>query len=132
MPDTAPRSAAGARPVQLGHRALSLWLPVLAWALVIFAFSSVPHLGTDLGVWDTILRKLAHTTEYAVLGALLVRALGRPGPAFALGVLYAASDELHQTFVPGRHGSPVDVAIDSVGIALGIAAWWRFGGRWTR
>jgi VanZ family protein len=106
---------------------LSLWLPVVAWVLVIFAFSSVPHLGTDLGVWDTILRKLAHTFEYAVLGALLVRALDRPGLAFGLGVLYAASDELHQTFVPGRHGSPIDVAIDSVGIALGIVFWQRAG-----
>src|SRR5215831_792440 len=57
-----------------GHRVLRLWLPVVAWALVIFALSSVPHLGTDLGVWDTILRKLAHTFEYAVLGALLTRA----------------------------------------------------------
>jgi VanZ family protein len=101
------------------------WLPVFAWALVIFALSSVPHLGTDLGLWDTILRKLAHTAEYAVLGALLVRALRRPEPAVILGVLYAVSDELHQTFVPGRHGSPVDVAIDSVGIVLGIVAWQR-------
>jgi VanZ family protein len=112
-----------------GNRALRLWLPAVAWALVIFSLSSVPHLGTDLGLWDTILRKLAHVFEYAVLGALLARALRRPGLAFALAVLYAASDELHQTFVPGRHGSPVDVAIDSAGIALGILAWQRFGAR---
>ena len=112
-----------------GQRALLLWLPVVAWALLIFSLSSVPHLGTDLGVWDTILRKLAHTFEYAVLGALLARALRRPGLAFVLAVLYAASDELHQTFVPGRHGSPVDVVIDSVGIALGILAWQRLGAR---
>jgi VanZ family protein len=106
-----------------------LWLPVVAWALVIFAFSSIPHLGTDLGFWDTILRKLAHTTEYAVLGALLVRATRRPNVAVVLGVLYAASDEFHQTFVPGRHGSPIDVAIDSIGLALGILAWQRAGAR---
>ena len=112
-----------------GSRAVRLWLPVVAWALVIFSLSSVPHLGTDLGLWDTILRKLAHTFEYAVLGALLARALRRTGLAFVLAVLYAASDELHQTFVPGRHGSPVDVAIDSVGIAIGILAWQRMGAR---
>ena len=105
--------------------AIRSWLPVVAWAFVIFAFSSVPHLGTGLGLWDTVLRKLAHTTEYAILGALLVRATRRPNLAFGLGVLYAASDELHQTFVPGRHGSPIDVAIDSVGIALGILLWQR-------
>jgi VanZ family protein len=100
-----------------------LWLPVLAWAAVIFALSSVPDLGTGLGGWDTVLRKLAHTAEYAVLGALLVRATGRQGLALALGVLYATSDEIHQTFVAGRHGSPLDVAIDAVGVACGIALW---------
>jgi VanZ family protein len=99
------------------------WLPVLVWAAVIFVFSSIPDLGTGLGGWDLVLRKLAHTTEYAILGALLVRATGRVWPAFGLGVLYAASDEIHQTFVSGRHGTPVDVAIDAVGVAIGIALW---------
>jgi hypothetical protein len=45
---------------------------------VIFAFSAVPSLGTGLGTWDLLLRKLAHATEYAILGALLLRAVGRP------------------------------------------------------
>ena len=102
--------------------ALRLWLPVVVWAAVIFAFSSIPSLGTGLGTWDTILRKLAHTTEYALLGALLLRAVRRVDIAFAVGIAYAASDEFHQTFVRGRHGSPVDVAIDAVGIALAILA----------
>jgi VanZ family protein len=101
------------------------WLPVLVWAAVIFAFSSVPSLGTGLGTWDLVLRKLAHATEYAILGALLLRALGAVAPAFLLGVAYAASDELHQHFVAGRHASPVDVAIDAAGVAIGIAAWRR-------
>jgi VanZ family protein len=102
---------------------LRVWLPVVAWAGVIFAFSSVPHLGTDLGVWDTILRKCAHVTEYAILGLLLLRALGRETPALLGGVAYAASDELHQHFVSGRHASPIDVAIDSTGILVGILAY---------
>jgi VanZ family protein len=100
-----------------------LWLPVVAWAAVIFALSSVPDLGTGLGGWDLVLRKIAHAAEYAVLGALLVRATGRTGLAFALGTLYAVSDELHQSFVPGRLGSPIDVAIDAVGVVVGIALW---------
>jgi VanZ family protein len=106
-------------------RAVFLWLPVLAWAAVIFAFSSVPHLSSGLGTWDYVLRKCAHVTEYAILGALLLRALGREVPAFLAGVAYAASDELHQHFVAGRHSSPIDVAIDAVGITLGLLAWQR-------
>jgi VanZ family protein len=102
---------------------LRSWLPVLAWAAVIFALSAVPDLGTGLGGWDLVLRKIAHATEYAVLGALLARATARPGLAFGLGLLYAISDEVHQEFVPGRHGSPIDVAIDAVGVAVGIALW---------
>ena len=104
---------------------MTYWLPVLLWAGVIFTLSSIPSLGTGLGTWDTVLRKGAHITEYAILALLLVRAIGREVPALALGVLYAASDELHQGFVRGRHASPVDVAIDAVGLLLGIAAWRR-------
>jgi VanZ family protein len=99
------------------------WLPVLAWAAVIFALSSIPDLGTGLGGWDLVLRKIAHAAEYALLGALLVRATARPGLAFALGVLYAVTDEIHQSFVPGRHAAPLDVAIDAVGVAAGIFLW---------
>ena len=101
-------------------RRLSLWGPPVLWAAVIFALSSVPNLGTDLGAWDTVLRKCAHTTEYAVLGALLFRALGAELPAFAVGVAYAVTDELHQALVRGRHASPFDVAMDAAGVALGL------------
>jgi VanZ family protein len=103
--------------------AARLWLPVVAWAALIFAFSSVPDLGTGLGGWDLLLRKIAHAAEFAILGALLLRAVGRPVVAFSLGALYAISDEVHQSFVPGRLGSPVDVAIDVAGVAAGVALW---------
>ena len=106
-------------------RLLTVWLPVLVWAAVIFAFSSIPNLSTGLGTWDTILRKGAHVTEYAVLGGLLYRALGRETLALAAGIAYAATDELHQHFVRGRHASPVDVAIDAVGVAVGMLVWLR-------
>ena len=97
------------------------WLPVLVWAAVIFTFSSIPDLGTGLGGWDLVIRKLAHAAEYAILGALLVRATGSRSLAFTLAVFYAASDEFHQTFVEGRAGAVHDVAIDAVGAAIGIA-----------
>jgi VanZ family protein len=106
-------------------RLLTVWLPVLVWAAVIFAFSSIPSLSSGLGTWDTILRKGAHLTEYAVLGGLLYRALGREPLALAVGIAYAATDELHQYFVRGRHASPVDVAIDAVGVAVGMLLWLR-------
>jgi VanZ family protein len=102
---------------------LRLWGPVAAWAAVIFAFSSVPDLGTGLGTWDLVLRKLAHAGEYALLGLLLQRATRRPSLALLLGVLYAISDELHQHFVEGRVGSVLDVGIDAVGLAIGVALW---------
>ena len=109
------------------HPFVRLWLPVLAWAAVVFVLSSIPSLGTGLGTWDLLLRKLAHVTEYAILGALLLRALGAAAPAFALGVAYAVSDEIHQSFVEGRRGAPLDVLIDGVGVALGILVWRRVG-----
>jgi VanZ family protein len=108
-------------------RLVLLWLPVVAWAALIFAFSSIPSLSSGLGTWDTVLRKGAHLGEYAVLGALLLRALGREAAALLAGVAYAATDELHQHFVVGRHASPVDVGIDAIGVALGILAWRRVG-----
>ncbi len=98
---------------------------MLVWAGVIFAFSSIPSLSTHLGTWDLVLRKAAHLTEYAILAALLRRATDSYGWAFALAVGYAVSDEFHQTFVRGRHGSPVDVAIDAIGAGIGLMAWRR-------
>ena len=101
------------------ERFLKLWGPVIAWAALIFGLSSIPALDSGLGTWDEVLRKLAHVTEYAVLGFLLVRAIGREAPALLVGIAYAASDEIHQHFVAGRHGSPVDVLIDAVGLLIG-------------
>jgi VanZ family protein len=101
-------------------RFLRLWGPVILWAGVIFALSSISGLNSGLGTWDEVLRKCAHVTEYAILGLLLMRALGQELAALVIGIAYAASDEIHQHFVAGRHGSPVDVAIDAFGVAIGI------------
>ena len=99
----------------------SAWLPVVAWAALIFTLSSVPDLGTGLGGWDLVLRKLAHGAEYAVLGVLLLRAVEHAWASFWIAVAYAVTDELHQAFVPGRHASPLDIAVDAAGAAIGIA-----------
>jgi VanZ family protein len=112
-------------PSVASRRALSLWLPVVLWAGLIFGLSSIPDLGTGLGVWDLTLRKLAHAVEFAVLGLLLARALPRDAVALAGGIAYAIGDEVHQHFVPGRLGSPLDVFLDAVGVAVGVLAWRR-------
>jgi VanZ family protein len=106
-----------------------LWAPPLALMAVIFALSAQPDLSSGLGTMDLILRKAAHMAEYGLLLFLLWRPLREliPGPraavgaAFAVALLYAASDEWHQSFVEGRHGTPVDVLIDSVGMAVAAA-----------
>lgn len=92
---------------------------------------------------DYKVRKTAHFTEYAVLGALLAAMFrsrtgerredpgpdgGRQGPggraffmALGTGAFYAATDEIHQLFVPGRSCQVTDVLLDSCGVAAGAA-----------
>ena len=116
---TSPRR--GTTLLAMAATRINPWIPVVLWAGVIFALSAVPKLGTGLGTWDFVLRKLAHTAEYAVLGVLLFRATRRVPVALALGSAYAVTDEFHQTFVAGRHGSPVDWLIDTAGVLIGVA-----------
>ena len=100
---------------------MKLWGPVIVWAGLIFALSSMPSLNSGLGTWDDVLRKCAHVTEYAILGFLLLRATGRE----AAGAARSASStrpltSSTSTSSHGRHASPVDVLIDSVGLLIGI------------
>jgi VanZ family protein len=94
--------------------------PPLAVMGLIYFLSAQPDLSTHLGRIDWVLRKGAHITVYAALWVSVLRAFGwrRPLVTTAICLAYAASDEYHQTFVHGRHGTPVDVAIDSIGMAL--------------
>lgn len=99
---------------------------------LIFSLSSSPSL-PDYGPFDLMVKKGAHFTVYAVLYFLLFRAFHstQPGqyppgsrtyayPA-VIAVLYAISDEVHQSFVPGRTATIQDVIIDSVGVgAMGL------------
>lgn len=93
---------------------------------VIFFFSAQSDLDSGLGLIDAIGRKLIHAAEYGLLCFLWWRALRRTTgshtrallAAVAISSLYAATDEYHQSFVDGRHGSPVDWAIDTMGAAL--------------
>ena len=106
-----------------------LWLPVLVWAGVIFAFSATPNLrvaqAADL---DFVVRKAGHMFVFGVLSVLVWRALTPSAIrramvwSWVLTAGYAASDEFHQAFTSGRHPSPVDVAIDAVGALLFLLA----------
>lgn len=135
------------------------WLPVILWMGFIYwmstdTFSSqntfswvetllrflVPKISfQDIVSLHTLIRKSAHVTEYFVLGLLLFR-MFRGGsaslwswrwPLFAVTivVLWAASDEFHQSFVSSRTASAVDVAIDTAGgiLAQCVAFLWRRG-----
>jgi VanZ family protein len=102
---------------------MALWGPVAVWAGLIFFLSSIPNLKSGLE-YDFFLRKAAHVFEFAVLAGLLWRAFRESGSfptsalfalSFSAAVLYAASDEWHQSFVKGRGPSARDVLIDSAG-----------------
>ena len=105
-------------------RAASRFAPPLLLMGLIFFLSAQPDLNSGLGTWDTILRKLAHMAEFGLLWLLWWRALGYRGKALPalIAIAYAVTDELHQTTVDGRVGSPVDVLIDATGVALAILA----------
>jgi VanZ family protein len=102
-----------------------LWVPVFLWAGLIFYLSNISSLKTDWGVWDFILRKIAHVLEYFILTALLFRAFKGSFILSAnqiiflpviLSFFYALTDEFHQTFITTRSGNIFDVMIDSLGM----------------
>ena len=122
------------------RRFLKYWLPVLVWMIFIFVGStdllSAEHTSRFIGPFlrwfspdvsdatiasvQLVVRKCAHLTEYAILAALLFRALRMFGVAFLVAAIYAALDEFHQSFVATRTASPWDVAIDCVGAIAGL------------
>ena len=128
------------------------WWPAVTWMSVIFLFSTdlfsssntssllhpllsalIPSLAIEqIEPIHEILRKLGHWSEYLILALLLMRALRAQIPtrrqrsllicSWVLATLYAASDEWHQSFVPSRSASGLDVLIDSFGAICG-ALW---------
>jgi VanZ family protein len=114
-------------------RLLWLWLPVALDAALIFHLSSMPVLPTPPGPFTD---KHFHFASYALLAALLVRALasGRLRDitarvaiaAVLLATLYGVTDEIHQMFVPGRTAAIDDLAADALGAttAAGLLLAW--------
>jgi len=93
---------------------------------VIFIFSSTPS--SDLpsyGFWDTLVKKGGHMIGYGLLSVSYMYGLkdrnNKAWLAWLLSLLYAASDEYHQSFTPGRTPSPVDVIFfDGIGASVGL------------
>ena len=139
----------------------------VCWMMVIFWFSAAPApessemsytVGIQIGkiavadfyAWTTEkqnafaekieypIRKMAHATEYAILGMLMSGAVyaysvcGKKVIRYAwiLATIYAATDEFHQLFVPGRSGQFRDVLLDSTGAAVGLLILRRTGRLW--
>ena len=116
-------------PLFGGRRAL---VPALAWAAVIFVLSSFPGSAyPQVGVWSA--DKLVHVAVYAALGLAVSFGMARAWPTwglrgvFGLAVLlataYGVSDEVHQSFVPGRSPDVRDVMADFAGAILGAGAY---------
>jgi VanZ family protein len=104
-----------------------IWGPAVAQMAIIFAISSLHQVTLPEGVSD----KTGHFAGYAILGAALIRALAsarwaRVGAGVALAALllssaYGASDEFHQSFVPGRTADVHDWVADTLGAAASVA-----------
>ena len=111
------------------HSPTARWLTIAGWMALIFFLSSQSQLPSPPDpLADLIFKKGAHFTVYAVLAVLFRRALP-PGRwiwalPWVLTVLYAASDEWHQSFVPGRHPQLTDVLIDACGATTGLLIFW--------
>lgn len=144
------------------RRIVSSWVPVIAWMLLIFVGSTDvlsaehtsrflvpflrwldPHISfATIAAVHLVVRKLGHFTEYAILAALLWRALRGNFAATSLGIIaagtflitaaFAASDEFHQSFVFSRTASAHDVAIDCVGAIFAIVVCTLFAARRER
>jgi hypothetical protein len=102
------------------YRGILPWLAVASWMLVIFILSSLPELGSGgSGNLRFGISKVAHVILYSVLGFLVANAI-KPGSrrwvwwTFVICELYAIGDEIHQSFIPGRTPTDLDLVIDGV------------------
>jgi VanZ family protein len=104
------------------------WLPAILMMGAIFFFSSLPASRiTSFGEWDLLIKKAGHASGYALLGLAYYFALPprlskgfRWILALFMAILFALSDEFHQSFVQDRNSSIIDVGIDTIGAAIAL------------
>lgn len=103
---------------------LKRWFPSLVMMSLIFGFSSIPSREMPrFGAFDLSVKKFGHAFGYGLLALANLRGLGgkRPWLAWLMTVAYAATDEFHQSFVPGRGPSVWDVLVfDNLGTLVGL------------
>ncbi|MBI5945308.1 MAG: VanZ family protein [Chloroflexi bacterium] len=111
------------------------WFPALIIMLAIFAFSSQPSYSLpSFSGWDSLVKKGGHFIGYGLLALSYLHALKydrkRIWLAWLLSVFYAATDEFHQSFVPGRNASIFDVLIfDNLGAVFAL---WIYSHYWSK
>jgi VanZ family protein len=104
---------------------LRRWGPALAMMCIIFIFSSLPSNSVpNFGRFEISVKKGGHALGYLLLGRAFLYGFRfrKETPWLALGfcILYAISDEIHQSFVPGRSPRALDVGIDTLGALVGL------------
>jgi VanZ family protein len=114
--------------MNLGRTALR-WVPAVMMMIAIFSLSSLPADRLPyFGAYDFLVKKAGHASGYALLGLTYYYALPKSlssgyrwGMAVLMAVLFALSDEFHQSFVAGRTSTLRDVMIDGGGAAIATA-----------
>lgn len=104
------------------------WLPVYAYAGLIFYISSLPTIPEP--IVNTFKDWILHMIEYSILGVLLFRAFLNSQNmtlkaqavflAVLIAIIYGITDELHQYFVPGRVMSSFDIVANSLGSGVAV------------
>lgn len=112
---------------------MSLWAPVVMYMAAIFFVSAQSDPPMPAGVSD----KSLHGLAYLGLAVLVIRAVAGRLPArltwrvaaatLAITIGYAMTDELHQTFVPGRSADAADLLADAIGASAGLIGCWAWG-----
>ncbi|MBX3037740.1 MAG: VanZ family protein [Anaerolineales bacterium] len=112
---------------------LPRWLPALTLMIIVFLFSSrssneLPNYGS----WDYFVKKSAHGIGYGLLALSYLHALPKRNYflAWLLALLYSLTDEYHQSFVPGRNPSLIDVFVfDNIGAMVALLIHNRWSSR---
>jgi VanZ family protein len=114
------------KPTRALWKFLSRWGPALGLMALIFSLSSLPAQQVpEFGILDLLVKKVAHFVGYALLARAFMRGMKAETKkqvflAWLLAVLYGVTDEIHQSFVPGRRAALLDVGIDGLGAFFGV------------